>query len=286
MKIIIGSAQFGLNYGIANNYLTVESNEIIKILNLAKKNKINTIDTAAQYGTSEKKIGEIINSDFFINTKLPFIDNQIEYSTLWLEKKINKSLNNLKVKSLNSLFIHNIKDLLDLKNTTFINDLNLFKKKGYFKSIGISIYSPKELDKVIDFFKPDIVQAPYNIFDQRIEITGWLEKLNNLDIEFHARSVFLQGILLDQKFINNKFFSKWSFLFNKWFQWCNENGISPLDASLAKPMNNININKIVVGVNSEFQLNEIIYSCKKQIKTTPDFTCDDEELLNPYNWKF
>lgn len=285
MKIIIGSAQFGLNYGLANNYTKVNSKEIIKILNLAKKNNINTIDTASQYGSSEKKLGKIITSDFCINTKLPFTNNKIKYNNFWLEKQINKSLNNLKVKSLSSLFIHNVKDLLSFKNTTFINDLNLFKKKGYFKNIGISIYAPNELEQIINFFKPDIVQAPYNIFDQRIETSGWLEKLNKLNIEVQARSIFLQGILLDKRYSNNSFFSKWNLLFDKWFQWCNVNNISFLDACLAKPMNNININELVVGVNSEFQLKEIINSSKKQIKITPELTCNDEELLNPYNWK-
>ena len=77
--------------------------------------------------------------------------------------------------------------------------LKNLKNKGIIKKIGISIYNPKELDLVFNILNPDIVQTPYNLFDRRIEYSGWINKLFQQNIEIHSRSVFLQGLLLKNK---------------------------------------------------------------------------------------
>ena len=284
MKIIIGSAQFGLNYGIANNFKKVDANKVKNILNLAYLNKINTIDTATAYGSSEKILGKFIKSNFIINSKLPFLYDVAKYSSQLLKSSIDESLNKLQIKSLNCLFIHSSKDVLSLKETNFLKDLNDLRNKGLFKKVGLSIYSPNELEKIWSFFKPDIVQVPYNILDQRIVQSGWMEKLKDSQVEVHTRSTFLQGVLLNKDFIYNKFFSKWYSLLNKWFLWCENNNMSLLDVALAMPINNKNINKVVIGINSELQLKQIIKSLSKNILEVPNIKCDDENLLNPSNW--
>ena len=90
------------------------------------------------------------------------------------------------------------------------------KKNGVISKIGISIYSPSQLDLILPKFSIDIVQAPFNIVDRRILNSGWLEKLSKKNIETHIRSVFLQGLLLMQyEKIPNQF-SHWNRVWLKW----------------------------------------------------------------------
>ena len=98
MKIALGTAQFGSNYGIANKSGKINYKEAKKILKLAKKNKINTIDTAINYLDSEKILGKIGVRKFNIVTKLPAIPKKNKNIEKWIRSKIHKSLKRLKIK--------------------------------------------------------------------------------------------------------------------------------------------------------------------------------------------
>ena len=103
---------------------------------------------------------------------------------------INKSLKKLNKKKLFGLFIHNYKILLGSKGKIILNTLQNLKKKGIIQNLGISIYEPKDLSKVLGFWKPDMVQFPFNVLDQRILKYSWLKKLKNKQIKLLLDHVF------------------------------------------------------------------------------------------------
>ena len=195
-KIILGSANFNQKYGIKNNY--IKKSEIKELLNLAEKNKITTIDTSPIYNKSEKIIGSLNNNRFRIISKIPKIPKNIKKKSIqnWIERKVIKSLKNLKIKKLECLLLHNSNTLLNKNGNEIYKGMKNIKKKGLSKKIGISIYDFISLKKILDKFEFNLVQVPFNILDQRLIKTGWLQKLKKRKIEVHARSVFLQGVLL------------------------------------------------------------------------------------------
>ena len=96
------------------------------------------------------------------------------------------------------LMFHNTEIIKDKKKIT--NLINYVKEKLKIRKIGISVYSPNEVRRVMKFFKPDIIQFPINIFDQSFLEKNFLFHLSKKGIELHARSIFLQGLLLQEKY--------------------------------------------------------------------------------------
>jgi Aldo/keto reductase family. len=96
----------------------------------------------------------------------------------------------------------------------------------------VSIYNPEELDTLVDKFQVDIVQAPFNILDRRLQTTGWLSRLYEEKVEVHVRSIFLQGLLLMDQGMRPQMFTRWQPLWDQWDNWLREESLTPLEACL------------------------------------------------------
>jgi len=210
-ELVLGTVQFGLPYGITNVNGQVDKNEAKKILNFAKKVGINTLDTAISYGNSENTLGEIGVKGFKIITKTSPLRNNVSE----VIKNFHQSLNKLGVKQVEGLLIHNFQDTKEKMFNVLLNELNNFKKAGLIRKIGFSTYNPEEIDFLLSNYEFDLIQVPFNVFDTRLIEGGQLNALKNRNIEVHARSIFLQGVLLNFDTLSN-YFSTWK---NKFFYW-------------------------------------------------------------------
>jgi len=284
-KICIGTAQFGNVYGIANKTHKFSLSEGIKLKRILNKYSIKSFDTAADYGESEKILGKIGVKDFNIITKLP---SKIPKKNVfdWVIKCINKSLKKLKINSLYGILIHDTKYLRGNKGLILYQSLVHLKKIGIVKKIGISIYNMEELNSILPRYKIDLVQAPYNVFDQRLELSGWMTKLKRFKIEIHARSPFLQGLLLMEQNERPKKFNKWNKIFNIWHKKMRQSKISPLAACLSFVFSNRKIDKIVLGIDNAKQFVDIInLRMTKKISTRKLSIKNKSFLINPSKWK-
>ena len=132
----------------------------------------------------------------------------------------------------------------------------------------------------------DIVQAPLNIVDRRLVVSGWLSRLHSEEIEIHTRSVFLQGLLLMPRNKIPKIFDRW---FRAWDQWSLElekNNLSAVEACLLYPLSLPEIDRVIIGVDNVNQLNDIINKSKSQ-QSQIDWSfmiSNDQALINPTNW--
>ena len=104
---ILGSAQFGLSYGITNDSGQVGFDDVVKILNLSYASGIRCIDTAEMYGNSIEVLGDYFKaySHFEVINKFP--PQSKEYFTksdivLWEENFLS---------SFNKLGINNVRGL-------------------------------------------------------------------------------------------------------------------------------------------------------------------------------
>jgi aryl-alcohol dehydrogenase-like predicted oxidoreductase len=154
------------------------------------------------------------------------------------------------------------------------------------RKIGISIYSPDDLEKLAGVMQLDIVQSPLNMLDRRLVESGWARRLKEQGVELHARSIFLQGLLLmaPQKVPGQ--FARWTAVLDNWASWLNETGLSPLQACLGYAMSVTEIDKVVVGVDNAEQMAEILKATDVPQPALPLWaTPVDPDLLNPTRWR-
>lgn len=280
-KLALGTVQFGINYGINNSTGVPDDKEVISILDYAYKNGINTLDTAIAYGNSEERLGKLSENNFQIISKFSGI-----YNFRDLENELLKSLSNLRRDKIYGFIFHKAIDLI--KNPKMWSYLEKLKSLKKIKKIGFSIYNEKELNEILNLgFIPDLVQLPYSILDRRLEDS--LIKLNNLDVEIHVRSVFLQGLYF--KDLNNlpETLLPLRPYLRKLHEICNFNKIKMSLLALNFIKQNKNIDKIVIGSDSVCQLNENISAMRYNlgsdiIKSVHEINVVEKELLSPINW--
>ncbi len=285
MKLTLGTVQFGLPYGIAGNESKVSKTEVEAILALANKHGIDTLDTAVLYGESEAILGSIGVRGWQVVTKLPTIPDHVDVSK-WIRQQVTESLSRLCITELSGLLLHRPEQLL-VKGIRkeIVSTLCDLKSNGIVEKIGISIYGPEELDHLSNFMDFDIVQAPFSVIDRRMLKSGWLEKLKNNDVEFHARSIFLQGLLLQSKEMQANKFGSWQALWDTWDKWLLDNKVTPLETCLRYPLSFDEIDKVVVGVDNVTQFSEIISATNGEVPIIPDaLYTNDVNLLNPTYW--
>jgi aryl-alcohol dehydrogenase-like predicted oxidoreductase len=285
MKIALGTVQFGLDYGIANQAGRVTLEEVKKIIDQASLANIDTIDTAIAYGNSESILGQANVDNFQIITKLPPIPEDCSNIKKWTEGQITDSLNRLNINNLQGVLLHQPSQLISKNGDQLLSALHDLKAKGLTKKIGISIYDPQELDKLENLMPVDIVQAPLNILDSRLIDSGWLKKLKNQGTEIHIRSVFLQGLLLMNGNQRPQKFSQWSEVWQEWSRWLDEIELSPLQACLGYILNIKDIDKLIVGVDSALHLQEILAAAHAKLPNLPHWPYPiDTNLITPSNW--
>ena len=285
-KLALGTVQFGLRYGIANKSGKIKFSIAKDIINLANKKKIDLLDTAIAYGDSEKVIGKIGVKNFKIVSKLPNPPKKIIDIQSWIENEVKNCLDRLGIESLYGLLIHQTDILLDERGKAIIDTLYKLKHLKLVKNIGVSIYDPSELDQVMKLMKINIVQAPLNIIDRRLETSGWLSQLTKDNIEVHTRSTFLQGLLLLSRNNIPLIFDKWS---NIWDQWAHELKKNEFDAAsvcLSYPLSLTGVNRVIVGVDNLDQFDNLIKASKSKfnIENWTFMSSSDPKLINTFEW--
>jgi aryl-alcohol dehydrogenase-like predicted oxidoreductase len=286
-KLALGTAQFGMDYGIGSSPGKLSISEVKKILEYAKSTNIDMLDTASAYGNSEKTLGKLNVDEFHVVTKtrhfnvLKITDDDL---TL-LNRDFDQSLKDLKLDSVYGLLIHNADDLMKPGASKIIESIQNLKKTNKIKKIGVSIYENKHLNFVLENFDIDLVQIPLNIFDRRLIDNGMLKLLSQKGLEVHARSIFLQGLLLLENSSRPRKFDRWDSLWKSWSEWLNDYKISPLEASIRYAMSFSEISKVLVGIDSVNQLMEIMDAAYGVLPPIPnELYTDDSLLLNPSNW--
>ncbi|WP_292468801.1 aldo/keto reductase [Methanolobus sp.] len=284
-KITLGTAQFGMDYGINNQRGKIPKNEIFQIMDTCVSIGIKSFDTARNYGDSESLLGTYIKTsshDIDIFSKLP------ECNPNEVDKIVHQSLKNLNIDTIYGYYIHSFKSFID--NPQIWGELEKLKAIGKIQKIGFSLYYPEELDKLIhNNVLFDVVQIPFNVLDQRFE--RYFSILKKKGIEISVRSVFLQGLLFKRPSDLSPSFLKIQSKLSDIQNLAKENDI-PLEALFFNfATNNQYIDHVVVGVDNLQNLKDIVGSLKYSQQTRSLQKClesfreDDENIILPFNWK-
>lgn len=289
VKLGLGTVQFGLDYGVANAAGKTPAEEVRRILEEAQRSGLRILDTASLYGDSEEAIGRSLPAghSFRIVTKtakFPGGFGPVEARSL--EATFEASRRKLGMPGTYGLMVHDADDLLGPDGHRLKDALLGLKARGLVAKVGASVYSPAQVDALLSRWAVDIIQIPFNAFDQRLIRGGQLKALKSAGVEVHARSVFLQGVLLMDPDRLPAFLNAARPLVERFRRMAASAGLSPLEAALAYVTAQDGIDHFLVGVCDRAQLMEILAAAGSG-KGVPDLSglhCDDERIVNPALW--
>lgn len=280
----MGTVQFGVPYGVANREGQPSIDEVQRILGLARQAGVDTLDTALAYGDSERRLGQCGVEGWNVFSKLPARQAGGDAES-WAKDCLGRSLASLKVGRLAGLLLHQPSLLLGPDGNELYRSLVAMKTAGLVRKIGISVYDPSELEPLLHRFAIDVVQLPFNVLDRRMLHSGWLDRLATARIEIHARSCFLQGLLLMRPADRPTKFSRWSSVLRRWDDWLQRTPASALQACLCFSLSFPQIDRVIVGSESARQFAEIIAASRSSAAPVPDdLYSTDVNLINPSRW--
>lgn len=285
MKLALGTVQFGLDYGVANASGRVAMQEASAILQRAQVCGMDTLDTAITYGDSEAVLGQLGIGQWKTITKLPAVPDDCQDVARWVHDQIQQSMKRLRVTQLQGVLLHRPAQLLERKGPALYAALQTIKSEGMTRKIGVSIYGPAELNALLDSYALELIQAPVSILDRSLVESGWASQLHDAGVEVHTRSAFLQGLLLMQPSQRPAKFNCWPDVWNEWDSWLAREGLTPVQACLRYVTNLSAVDRVVVGVDTTAQLNQIVEAAAGKLANLPEFkTLQDARLLNPASW--
>ena len=273
MNLVLGSAQFGMDYGVVNSSGVCSRSDLKNILDFSFSSGITEIDTAISYGESENNLGSVGVGRFKISSKIPYLAN---YRHGDLNRLVSNSLKKLCVPSLEILYLHDDRNAMNLELLAELDDL---KKMGKICKTGVSTYAENvALEKFSSF---DVVQCQGNAFDRKY--LGYLSAVNSV----YLRSIFLQGLLLCEIRNLPTFMAAEKKLFLAWESYCKTHGMRKLEMSLYNVAKS-RVSAFVVGVSSLQDLEQIILARESvsQAADIPVFEYHEIQdwVLDPRGW--
>lgn len=285
MKFGLGTAQFGQQYGVTNGPALMDPGSVRAVVNSARDGGFSFIDTAIAYGCSESLLGTVVADDWEIITKLPPVPIEEEDPKRWIRRQIMGSCSRLKKRQLDGVLLHAPEQLHQGSGAEILAALEEAKDDGLIRKYGISIYHPKQLERLTEIHTFDIVQAPINIIDQRLIRSGWARRLTEAGTEVHARSLFLQGLLLQPRDQIPVKFERWQKIWGAWHAWLQNEGLSPMEACLGFVSLLPDVAAAVVGAVTPQQTLEIARGFNSSLTALPDFgELEDPRLIDPSSW--
>lgn len=287
-QIALGTANFGLQYGVKNQrQLPLE--EVEQILGACRASGVSTIDTAIGYGESQQVLGSLGTQGLDCITKLPGLPAQVENVFEWVRSQVAQALLDLRQVQLYGLLLHRPGDLLGPHGRELAKAMRLAQEEFNIQRLGVSVYEPQELLDCWRVLQYDLVQLPCNVFDQRFTTGPAVAHLSSKNIEVHARSAFLQGLLLMPHTSRPNYFSSWSHVFETWHALLDTSTRAPLDVCLAFANQQSFVHKWVIGVDSKDQLLGILRTHDDGEFVIPEtawapFKDLPLELISPAQW--
>ena len=284
-KIALGTAQFGMDYGISNPRGKISRDEVFDILDNAANAGIDMLDTAQAYGESEEVIGSYLRSS---NNRLRIITKLSPCAPGDVGRIFESSLKKLNCDSVEGCLIHNFSSYADNKDVwKKVEDI---RRQGKAKKIGFSLYYPYELENIFkDGLNIDMVQIPLSIFDQRF--CGYLPQLKKRNIEIHARSVFLQGLVFKSPHGLDAFFNSIKSRLEDLNDMATVKSVPLFALCINFIAQNKFIDKVVVGIDGKSHLEQMLKASKYGAKVAEltqrlnALRIDDENMILPFRWE-
>jgi aryl-alcohol dehydrogenase-like predicted oxidoreductase len=285
LKLALGTAQFGFDYGMNNKKGKIPKKEVFQILTYAQRQGIDTLDTASAYGDSEAVIGEYVKKH---NTDFKIISKCSAKSPEGAAKVLQQSLDRLSLKKIYGYLIHDFEAYK--KNPDFYSELLTLKQQGRLEKTGFSLYYPREVTYILDKEIPcDLVQIPYSVFDQRFK--PLIPLLQQKNIEVHVRSIFLQGLIFKSPQELKGNLRKIQGKLQELRSMALEKNIPVSALCINFALLNNHIDRVIVGVDDLKNLQENIAALQYQNDVSHLYDRfillqeEDEHIILPFHWE-
>lgn len=290
-RLVLGTAQLGAPYGIANKQGQPDLDTAKAIVETAWENGIRELDTAQGYGTSETVLGNILHSRNLkdsvkiiskIHPQKDHLDPKV------LEAELKDSLKRLQVSKLYALMLHR-EETLDLWDKGLGKILLNFVEQGWVQKIGVSVYHPTKALQALKTEGISLIQVPANIWDRRFLDAGVFDIAESLEKTIYIRSVFLQGLLMMSLKECSLVLAKP--LLEKLDSLCLELGLTRSEITLGYIKEKFKKAKVIVGVESVVQIQNNINDWNKNFQSLPLekveklFSFVNPKILNPSLWQ-
>lgn len=286
-KLILGTVQFGLKYGINNTIGKLKKDEVLSLLKVAYNSGIRVLDTAEAYGNAHQLIGNYHKRQddfkFKIITKFP---HQIKHNLI--KSKVLEYLELMNVNTLDVMMFHSFDSFQSNYNS--LDTLNELKSDGLIKNIGVSVYTNDQLKSLLNEDLITVVQVPFNLLDN-FNVRGDL--INQLKIKgkvIHTRSAFLQGLFFKKSSDDISVVQALKPHLKTLNKIVKKQGCSMEELALSYCIKQKNIDNVIIGVDSISQLNANIKAAayevnEEALKCINNINVENLDLLNPSLWK-
>ena len=266
-QLVLGTAQFGLDYGITNARGRVPEAEIAQLLEQAWAGGIRRLDTARAYGESEVVLGSLLR----------------RARHAW--RVITKTLP-LRSERVDALLVHHAQDLLGDGGELLYGWLRDRKARGLAGRIGASVYDGQEIGALLDRYELDVVQLPSNIADQRLLQDGSVARLQAAGVEIHVRSLFLQGVLVAPPAFAAARFDEQADWLARFNEECARRSVTPQQACLGFFRHEPPFGAAVVGISNPRELAELLASWHSAPPLDwSGWAVDNTAFTDPRLWK-
>jgi aryl-alcohol dehydrogenase-like predicted oxidoreductase len=288
-KLGIGTAQFGLDYGISNRSGRTPSSDVARVLADARQAEVRWLDTAPAYGVSESVLGEVLwpAHGFDVTTKTPRLGNEAPDPARHLRRAFSASLLKLRQERLYGLLFHCSEDLLGPSGKELFSAAMELKAENRVAKVGVSVYTAAEIEQVCDRFAIDLIQVPLSVLDQRLLRSGHLDLLAKQRIEIHARSIFLQGLMMMDPDQLDARFDGVKCQLRRLREAVSRAGSSLIAAALCFVCGLPQVSAAICGVNSPAQFSELLReeACGATGLDYSEFAAHADSALDPRLWE-
>ncbi|MGB2143080.1 MAG: aldo/keto reductase [Flavobacteriaceae bacterium] len=286
-KLILGTVQFGIDYGVNNSIGKLEENQVLELFKIAHNQGIRILDTAEVYGNAHEIIGNFHkkndDSRFKIITKFP---HSVKYNSI--NNKVLEYLEQLAVSSIEVLMFHSFESFKT--NYKALDSLKELKSKGSIKNIGVSVYTNEHLKQLLNEDLITVIQFPFNMLDNFNVRGDLLDQLKQKGKSIHTRSAFLQGLFFKNTNDKSPIVQNLKTELKILNQIIIDSNCSMEELALSYCLHQENIDNVIIGVDSILQLNANIKASsynisQDDIKVINNIQVKDLDLLNPSLWK-
>jgi hypothetical protein len=282
MTIVLGTAQWGLAYGIAGHGRPATDTEVQSILERAAQVGICRIDTAQLYGNIEARLRALLprSTAWRVTTKIPPVPADLPPTdvAVWVETAVALSETRLG-DTLEAVLLHDTAVLDDAQRAAPAWEALQRACESRGVRPGVSVYAPGELARLCKYWGVRQAQLPGNALDQRLR-----DVLPPAGVVRHVRSVFLQGLLLNESAAPR--LRAATEALQRWRVWCAERGLAPGCAALSVARSlDPGAEGFVIGVETLAQLNEVLLAWQESRPlAAPQLRCDDPAVIDPRRW--
>jgi len=280
----LGSAQFGCDYGISNTRGRVSEDEVRQILSYAAQCGLKAIDVAPYEGDVERTLGRCWPFPSPFKPQIRTV--RAEKGLDWVESRLKRSVEHMGLARVGVGMVDMADDLMGPHGDDLWARMEKLKRDGLFARIGISARYEDAPVALAKRFKPDLIQVPASLLDQRLVREGALEELAGMGIEVQVRSVFLQGLLFTPREALPENLQAIGPQLSRIRRHLMETGTDPLHAALSFALNLKGVSSVIVGVTSAAELRAVIAASDRPKPDLPwqAFAIDDPVALSPVLW--